>query len=164
MLVWFPDEYSTEVIRLMSRSSTGPWVGALLRQTWQGVRAHIDEAVRRAGYEDIGRAHIALFRHPTLDRMRPSELAQELRVSKQAVNDLLRDLERAGYLRREVDPEDRRGRLIRLTDKGIELEDIIRIAARDAEVRLERELGRARLRTLRSALIDAAAVLNNRGS
>jgi DNA-binding MarR family transcriptional regulator len=63
-----------------------------------------------------------------------------MRVSKQAVNDLLRDLERRGYIRRAINPADKRSRLIRLTQKGMELEDTVRRAAEDAERILERKL------------------------
>ena len=137
-------------------------MGALLRAAWKGVRDHIDEAVKAAGYVDITRTHVSLFRHPTLDGTRPSALAGEMQASKQAVNDLLRDLERQGYIRREVDPTDGRSRLIRLTAKGKKLEDTVRLAARDAERRLERELGPDRFRSFREALVEAARVLNER--
>lgn len=137
-------------------------MGALLRAAWKGVRDHIDEAVKAAGYVDITGAHVSLFRHPTLDGMRPTDLAGEMQLSKQAVNDLLRDLERQRYIRRDVDPADRRSRLIRLTAKGMRLEDIVRLAARDAERQLERELGRDRFRSFREALDEAARILNDR--
>ncbi len=137
-------------------------MGALLRAAWKGVRDHIDEAVKAAGYVDITGAHVSLFRHPTLDGMRPTDLAGEMQLSKQAVNDLLRDLERQRYIRRDVDPADRRSRLIRLTAKGMRLEDTVRLAARDAERQLERELGRDRFRSFREALGEAARILNDR--
>jgi DNA-binding MarR family transcriptional regulator len=137
-------------------------VGALLRAAWKGVRDHIDEAVKAAGYVDLNRAHVSLFRHPTLDGMRPTDLADEVQLSKQAVNDLLGDLEHQGYIRREVDSADRRSRLIRLTPRGIKLEDTVRLAARGAERQLERELGRERFRSFREALVEAARISNVR--
>ena len=132
------------------------------RSAWKGVREHIDEAVKAAGYVDVTRTHVSLFRHPTLDGMRPTDLADEMQLSKQAVNDLLRDLERQGYIRRDVDPADRRSRLIRLTAKGMKLEDTVRLAARDAERHLERELGRDRFRSFREVLVEAARIFNDR--
>ncbi len=137
-------------------------MGALLRAAWKGVRDHIDQAVKAAGYVDLTRAHVSLFRHPTLDGMRPTDLAAEMQISKQAVNDLLGDLERQGYIRRDVDPADRRSRLIRLTAKGMKLEDTVRLAAQDAERQLERELGRDRFRSFREALVEAARISNDR--
>ena len=137
-------------------------MGALLRAAWKGARDHIYEAVKAAGYVDVTRTHVSLFRHPTLDGMRPTDLADEMQLSKQAVNDLLRDLERQGYIRRDVDPTDGRSRLIRLTAKGTKLEDTVRLAARDAERRLERELGRDRFRSFREGLVEAARIFNDR--
>ena len=139
-------------------------MGALLRAAWKGVRDHIDEAVKAAGYVDLNRAHVSLFRHPTLDGMRPTDLADEVQLSKQAVNDLLGDLEHQGYIRREVDPADRRSRLIRLTPRGMKLEDTVRLAARDAERQLERKLGRERFRSFREALVEAARISNGANS
>ena len=45
-------------------------------------------------------------------------LANRLHLSKQATNDLLRDLEQMGYLRLEPDPADGRARIIRYTERG----------------------------------------------
>ncbi len=137
-------------------------MGALLRAAWKGLRDHIHEAVKAAGYVDVTRTHVSLFRHPTLDGMRPTDLADEMQLSKQAVNGLLRDLERQGYIRRDVDPAHRRSRLIRLTAMGMKLEDTVRLAARDAERQLERELGRDRFRSFREAMVEAARIFNDR--
>jgi len=144
----------------MSRTPVGPFIGALLRFAWRGVRDHIDDAVRAAGYRDIGLAHISLFRWPTLDGSRPGELADEMRISKQTVNGLLLDLEGWGFIRRMVDREDKRRRIIRLTAKGVKLEDTIRLAAQTAEIRLERELGPQWVLSFRASLKDATRVLN----
>jgi DNA-binding MarR family transcriptional regulator len=136
-----------------------PWIGALLRLVWQHVRDQIGAAVKDAGFPDVTRAHVSLFRYPGLDGTRPTDLAEELQISKQAVNDLLRELEQRGYVQREIDAVDRRSRLIRLTDRGIELELTILAAARDAETQLERRLGVAKLRALRMTLVEAASIL-----
>lgn len=148
----------------MSRTTVGPFVGALLRIAWRAVRDQIDDAVKMAGYRDINRAHISLFRYPTIDGSRPGQLADEMPISKQTVNGLLLDLERRGYIRRVVDSADERRRIIRLTAKGIKLEDTIRLAARDAEMRLEREFGRPWLLALRTALGETTRVLSSKGN
>lgn len=119
------------------------------------MRNQIGDSVRTAGFADVTQAHISLFRYPGLDRCRPTQLADELQVSKQAINDLLRDLDRRGYITREVDDEDRRSRLIRLTPRGVELERAIRTAARRADAELAQRLGRRRFESLRRALLDA---------
>lgn len=147
----------------MSRAPSGPFIGALLRHAWQGVQDDIAQAVEAAGYEGVNPAHLAMFRHPGPDGSRPSELAEALMISKQSVNDLLRDLERSGFLSRQVDPSDRRGRIIQLTEKGMKLEDTVREAARSAERRLERDIGRQEFCSFKKSLIAAARVLNDNG-
>ncbi len=124
------------------------------------MRDHIDEAVKTAVYVDVGRSHVSMFRHPTLDGARPTDIADEMQISKQSANGLLGDLERWGYIRREIDPGDRRARLVRLTERGIELEDTVRAAARGAERALERQLGAERFQSFREALIAASSALD----
>jgi DNA-binding MarR family transcriptional regulator len=55
------------------------------------------------------------------------------RLSKQAANDLIRDLEQCGYIRLDRDPSDGRARIIRYTDRGWRLFD--------TGSRLSREVG-----------------------
>ncbi len=136
----------------MSRRPQGPFIGGLLRDAWQVVRARIDADVRAAGFDDIGQAHLSLFRWRGMDGMRPTEVAHQAWISKQAANDLLRDLEDWGYIRREVDPVDKRSRIIRLTARGRQLHRTALTAAREAERALERQLGTRRFRSLERTL------------
>jgi len=75
-----------------------PFLGALMRHSWQWVWKQIVSGVLAAGYDDITAAHIGMFRHPSLEGQRPSELADQLQITKQSVNDLLGHLEGAGYI------------------------------------------------------------------
>jgi DNA-binding MarR family transcriptional regulator len=63
-------------------------------------------------------SHWTLLRYPGPDGLRPSEVAARNGLSKQAINNLLRELEALGYVGLEPDPEDRRARVISLTDRG----------------------------------------------
>jgi len=46
-------------------------------------------------------------------------LADQLQITKQSVNDLLRHLEQHGYITRQHDPTDGRARIVRLTPKDV---------------------------------------------
>jgi DNA-binding MarR family transcriptional regulator len=137
-------------------SSTPPereqYVGAMLRIVWQSVRDQIYAGVLDAGYDDLNPAHVALFRHPSLDGLRPTELAAQLHITKQSVNDLLGHLEACGYVLREADPADGRARVVRLTPEGRRLETTINTAARQAEQRLADMLGARPFDQLRQGL------------
>lgn len=89
--------------------------------------------VQAAGHPDVTPAMIALFRFAGVDRRRPGEIAATARLSKQATNDLLRELERLGYLERHPDPTDGRARIIQLTKRGRSLDAAVWTAGREVE-------------------------------
>ncbi|HWU23798.1 MAG TPA: MarR family transcriptional regulator, partial [Nocardioides sp.] len=78
-----------------------PLIGALLRRPFMATRGHVVEELRAAGFADLQPAHLAVFQHPGPDGRSPGDLARGARASKQAMNNLLAQLERAGYLARE---------------------------------------------------------------
>lgn len=63
-------------------------------------------------------SHTALFPHIDLQGTRPSVLAERLGISKQAVGQLVEDLEVMGLLERVADPEDGRARLVCFSAQG----------------------------------------------
>lgn len=134
----------------------GPYLGGLLRLGWQFVREQIYSGVLSAGYDDLNPAHVALFRYPTLDRQRPSELAEQIQITRQSVNDLLGHLEQCGYLTRVADPDDGRARVVRLTAKGRKLEKTINNEAHEAELTIARWLGHSTFAQLRDGLEELA--------
>jgi DNA-binding MarR family transcriptional regulator len=89
--------------------------------------------IQAAGHPDVTMAMIALFRFAGVDRRRPGEIAATARLSKQATNDLLRELERLGYVERHADPTDGRARIIRLTKLGQTLDAAVWTAGREVE-------------------------------
>ena len=99
-----------------------PYVGAMLRVVWQWVREQLYAGVLAAGFDDLSAAHVALWRYPGLEGVRPSQLADRVGITKQSVNDLLGHLEGHGYLLRVPDSVDGRARVIRLTAKGRRLQ------------------------------------------
>ena len=129
-----------------------PYVGALLGVVWQWVRDQLYAGVVAAGYDDLNAAHVGLWRYPGLEGLRPSQLADRRGITKQSVNDLLRDLEQRGYLLRVADSADRRARVIRLTSKGWRLQNTIYAEAATAQKRIEEILGPRRFSELHSSL------------
>ena len=89
--------------------------------------------IHTAGHPDVTTAMIALFRFAGVDRRRPGEIAATARLSKQATNDVLRELERLGYVKRHADPTDGRARIVRLTKRGRSLDTAVWTAGREVE-------------------------------
>ena len=136
-----------------------PAIGALLRLAWQGVRERIYEGVLQAGYTDLSRAHVLLFRWPTIDGLRPSELAARNQLSRQTINDLLSDLEKRGYLERTLDPTDGRARIVRLTERGWNLQQVISDMSFATESEWAQVIGETRYGEFRSTLYELVAYI-----
>ena len=89
--------------------------------------------------------------------MRPTEVADFAGLSKQAVNDTLRELESAGYLERHPDPADGRARIVRLTAKGRALQRTTHETSAELEAAWAAAVGEDRMAALRSTLVDMLA-------
>ena len=133
-----------------------PLIGALLRMPWEEVRRRMLERLHERGFDDLDQAHLALFQYPGPDGARPSELAARLRVSKQAINYLLGELERLGYLDRRPDPDDQRSKRVVLTRRGRRAVETIRDAVADVEAEWSARLGPRRFDQLRVLLRELA--------
>jgi DNA-binding MarR family transcriptional regulator len=112
------------------------------------------QALRDNGFDDIDGPRLAVLLWPGPDGMRPSDLAARMKVTKQALNYLLGDLERLGYLERHPDPDDRRSRRIALTDRGRALVPVIRGAVSRTERDWAESLGEARFAQLSELLAE----------
>ena len=88
-----------------------PYVGALLRQCLEHVRARMEADIKAAGFTDLQPAHLAVFSFPAPDGLRPSDLARRLRMSRQATNHIIRQLEALGYLERRAERKGGRRRI-----------------------------------------------------
>jgi DNA-binding MarR family transcriptional regulator len=124
---------------------------------WEAVQRHMLERLRERGFDDVDAAHLNVFRYPGPQGARPSELATRLGMSKQALNYLLGELERFGYLERRPDPDDLRSKRIALTERGVTMGLAMREAVGEMEAAWATRLGAARFSRLRSLLLELYA-------
>jgi DNA-binding MarR family transcriptional regulator len=137
-----------------------PLIGALLRMPGDTVRARMLGALHERGFTDIVPAHLTLLRWPGPQGRRPSELAAESQMTKQAANYLLGQLEALGYLERRRDPADQRSRRVHLTPRGREVGETMRAAVTELEAEWRAMLGDedfGRLHELLTRLNDGLA-------
>jgi DNA-binding MarR family transcriptional regulator len=130
-----------------------PLIGALLRMPLDAMRHRMLEDLHAAGFTDLGPAHSAVFRYPGPQGRRPSDVAREAAMSRQAMNYLLGELEHLGYLERRDDPDDKRSRRIELTERGYAVRRTLRKSVAGIEAELERDLGRDELARMRRQLL-----------
>jgi DNA-binding MarR family transcriptional regulator len=144
-----------------ARNPDGPQlIGALLRRPFLASRARIVAALHEAGFTDIQPAHLAVFQHPGPDGRSPGDIARSALATKQAMNNLLTQLERAGYLARVVSAANRRERTVALTDRGREAVATIREAVTAIEAAWKQSLGAAEYLRLRRSLESLNAALS----
>jgi DNA-binding MarR family transcriptional regulator len=150
-----------------STAALGPaLIGALLRMPVDVVRRRMLEALHERGFTDVVPAHLVLLSWPGPQGRRPSELAAQAQMTKQAVNYLLGQLELLGYVERRPDPEDQRSRRVQLTPRGRELAETMRGTVREIETEWRALLGDDdfdRLHTLLIRLNDGLATASEHG-
>jgi DNA-binding MarR family transcriptional regulator len=93
-------------------------IGALLRVPAEAIHRRIIRELNGAGFKGLSLAHMAVFRFPGPDGVRPGVLAERAGMSKQAMNRLLGTLEDLGYLARSDVPGEGRARIVQFTRRG----------------------------------------------
>jgi DNA-binding MarR family transcriptional regulator len=140
------------------RPSPPPLIGALLRVPWEAVRQRMLAGLHDRGFTDLVAAHVDVWRYPGPDNQRPSELATQTRMTKQALNYLLGQLEQLGYLTREADSADQRSKRVRLTPRGHAATEAIYEIVQEVERDWEEQLGARKFAQLRHLLTQLHAI------
>jgi DNA-binding MarR family transcriptional regulator len=133
----------------------------IARSLMMATRAHTAAVTARLalrGYEDFPFASASLLWLMDEGGTRSTVLAQRAGVTKQAMSQLVRLMERQGYLEQVPDPIDTRAKVVRMTERGE--------AVKTACVEVREELNRKMAKVLGmneagdlEANLDAAAAL-----
>lgn len=111
----------------------------LLYFAYRDLVSDPDEALAQYGF---GRAHHRVIhfvgRRPG---MPVADLLDILSITKQSLSRVLSSLVAEGYIRQEKGSQDRRQRLLHLTEKGQELERLLAALQRDRMVRAYKDAG-----------------------
>jgi DNA-binding MarR family transcriptional regulator len=104
-----------------SAEAPQPQMGRLILQAY---RAFADRAVaklRERGYDRINLAHTTLLGSLDVEGTWITTLAERAGMTKQSMRQLAIDLEEKGYVKRTIDPQDKRATLVIFTDTGLRL-------------------------------------------
>ena len=94
-------------------------VPRLLGESFRALDRQLHEGMVAAGFGDVRPAHYAVFRFLKPGGSRVAELAEEARMTKQSMGELVAYLERRGYVERLPDPRDGRARIVVWTEAGL---------------------------------------------
>lgn len=131
-----------------------PLMGALLRGPWEVVHERMLAGLHERGYTDLVPAHLNVLQYPGAENMRPSELAANAGMTRQALNYLLGQLEELGYLTRVADDADQRSKRVHLTPRGRAASEAMREIVLEVEADWQEQLGRRRFAQLRDLLTE----------
>ena len=115
-------------------------------------RRHV-ELMAEAGFDDARVAHNAVLAYLPTEGLRLTQLAATARISKQAMAEIVADLEAKGYVKRVADPTDGRAKIIMWDERGhAAFTETIKIFDR-IEQELAAMVGQPTLNDLRTALL-----------
>jgi DNA-binding MarR family transcriptional regulator len=139
-----------------------PMIGALLRLPHEAVLARLMAALRREHLE-LSQTELGVFLFPGPEGRRPSDLARQCGMTRQAMNYVLSGLEAEGYLQRH-DADTPNGRVVRTSERGRRVIRVLRAEVEQIERDWAGHLGRARYGQLRDSLHELARWLGKLGS
>jgi DNA-binding MarR family transcriptional regulator len=130
-----------------------PLIGALLRMPWETVHERMLSGLRQRGFDDLIAPHLTVLQYPGPENMRPADLATRTRMTKQALNYLLGQMEELGYVERAPDSIDQRFKRIRLTPRGRAAGAAMREIVSEVEAEWSQKLGPRQFDQLRDLLV-----------
>jgi DNA-binding MarR family transcriptional regulator len=129
-----------------------PHIGQLLRDAFFPLERALLARLDEAGFTGLRPTHNAVLRYLDEEGTRASELARRSGLTRQALTQIIDDLERLGYVTRRDDPTDRRAKLVVYTERGRAAFRASRTIIAELEQDVRRHLGRERYEHLREAL------------
>lgn len=132
----------------------------LLAQAKDLTIEQLHRRLHEQGFEGVRFRHGSVFRFIDPQGSRLTVLAERSGFSKQAIAEVVDELERLGYVERTADPGDRRAKLIRLTERGRSGQLAAARILGDMERTWARHFGRDGIDTLRRMLEGIVARLN----
>lgn len=139
-------------MRKMTKNTDNLLIGALLVLPFSEINRRVFEAYTAAGFMDLRPAHTPVFQYLLPDGDHVVDLAARAQTTKQAMGYLVDYLEKAGYLERVLDPNDRRAQIVRRTSKGRMVNQIARETVEKVQKEWAQVIGEEKMAMLLNTL------------
>ena len=115
----------------------------------EGLQNHL----RAAGLPEVTRTQSMIMTNISCGVTRPAELARRLGISRQAVQQLLADMQERKLIVLKPDPDDARAKVVRYNPRGEALGRVTMLALERIDAAIEARLGARALSELRRVLL-----------
>lgn len=112
----------------------------------------LQNCVRADGYAPLSRTKSMIMVNVSDGITRPADLARNLGISRQAIQQTLAEMEQEGLISLRPDPADGRAKIVEFSRRGRGIGHTALAAIRAMELELESRLGRRMMQELRNAL------------
>jgi DNA-binding MarR family transcriptional regulator len=129
----------------------------LLDIAFDAMISEFREELEETEFRDVRPTHGCVFRYVKGPGLRLTDLAERANMTKQSVGEIVDDLTARGYVKRIPDPDDKRAKLICLTERGEEAKDYGQRLFAKVEKRWAERYGAERIAALRDLLEEIAA-------
>jgi DNA-binding MarR family transcriptional regulator len=129
----------------------------LLNEVKELAVAELHRRLGEEGHPTIRPGHGCVFRFIDREGSRLTDLAEHAGLTKQAVGEVVADLEELGYVERVPDPGDGRVKIIRLTERGWDGQAAALRIFDDIERGWAERFGEERVRVMHELLEEIAA-------
>ena len=134
-------------------------IGMVAARLNRAAQADCLARLNKAGYTDLRMRHLALFEGLPREGVRVTTLAIQTGMTKQAMGELIDEIEASGYIERQNDPVDRRARLIVFTPKGLQAYEQAFVILGEMERDYALTVGRERYANARATLDELVSSL-----
>jgi DNA-binding MarR family transcriptional regulator len=142
----------------LSKPPTRIPLHGLLEVAYEALIAEFLEEMKEGEFSDIRLVHGCVFRYMGEGGLRLTEIAERGNMTKQSAGEVVDDLVARGYVERIPDPDDRRAKIVRLTERGEAAQANGFRLLDEIEKRWGERYGAERIAGLRATLEEIAAV------
>ncbi len=114
----------------------------------EGLQARLHDH----GWPDVNRPQSMVMTNIVSGIVRPSDIARNLGVSRQAIHSTINQMVKLGIVKLEVDPSDRRNMIVALTDLGARMREDAQRSMDALTAQIAQRLGQDRFDALLAAL------------